>query len=211
MLSIKGLRSGYGKIEVLHDVILDIVQGQIVTLIGANGAGKTTLLKTISGLLRPGAGSISFEDKNIVRLPPHKIVGLGISHVPEGRAILKRMTVIDNLRMVTEGNQALRETVFWTPPELTAPTEADEVNSSLCHGFIFDFCGVEVDRVTGAVRVDKYVTMHDVYDFVRPTPRHTRRLPCGNRCRSRTRRYHPRPAAVQHHRDATARSVAANF
>jgi len=99
MLSIKGLRSGYGKIEVLHDVALDVAQGQIVTLIGANGAGKTTLLKTISGLLRPSAGNITFEGKSIVRYPPHKIVELGISHVPEGRAILKRMTVIDNLRM----------------------------------------------------------------------------------------------------------------
>ena len=99
MLSIKGLRSGYGKIEVLHDIALDVAQGQIVTLIGANGAGKTTLLKTISGLLRPSAGSITFEGKGIVRYPPHKIVELGISHVPEGRAILKRMTVIDNLRM----------------------------------------------------------------------------------------------------------------
>ena len=58
--------------------------------------------------------------------------------------------------------------VFWTPPELTAPTEADEVNSSLCHGFIFDFCGVEVDRVTGAVRVDKYVTMHDCGRVLHP-------------------------------------------
>ena len=70
--------------------------------------------------------------------------------------------------MVTDGNQALRETVFWTPPELTPPTEADEVNSSLCHGFIFDFCGVEVDRVTGAVRVDKYVTMHDCGRVLHP-------------------------------------------
>ena len=99
LLSIRGLRSGYGKIEVLHDVTLDVARGQIVTLIGANGAGKTTLLKTISGLLRPSAGSITFEGKSIVRRPPHKIVELGISHVPEGRAILKRMTVIDNLRM----------------------------------------------------------------------------------------------------------------
>lgn len=98
-LSIRGLRSGYGKIEVLHDVTLDVARGQIVTLIGANGAGKTTLLKTISGLLPPSAGSITFEGKSIVRRPPHKIVELGISHVPEGRAILKRMTVIDNLRM----------------------------------------------------------------------------------------------------------------
>jgi branched-chain amino acid transport system ATP-binding protein len=99
MLSIKGLRSGYGKIEVLHDLGLDILPGQIVTLIGSNGAGKTTLLKTISGLLRPNSGSIVFEGASIVRRPPHKIVGLGISHVPEGRAILKRMTVLDNLRM----------------------------------------------------------------------------------------------------------------
>ena len=99
MLSIKNLRSGYGKIEVLHDIGLEILQGQIVTLIGANGAGKTTLLKTISGLLRPNAGSIEFEGASIMRRPPHKIVRLGISHVPEGRAILKRMSVLDNLRM----------------------------------------------------------------------------------------------------------------
>jgi branched-chain amino acid transport system ATP-binding protein len=99
MLAIEGLRSGYGKIEVLHDVGLSIAQGQIVTLIGANGAGKTTLLKTISGLIRPKAGTIAFEGTSIVRLPAHKIVALGMSHVPEGRAILKRMTVFDNLRM----------------------------------------------------------------------------------------------------------------
>jgi 2-furoyl-CoA dehydrogenase large subunit len=69
---------------------------------------------------------------------------------------------------VPNTDQALRETVFWTPPELTAPTEADQVNSSLCHGFIFDFCGVEVDRVTSAVRVDKYVTMHDCGRILHP-------------------------------------------
>jgi len=99
MLAIRDLRSGYGKIEVLHDVNLSIEQGQIVTLIGANGAGKTTLLKTISGLIRPTAGTIEFEGRNIARWPAHKIVSLGLSQVPEGRAILKRMTVMDNLRM----------------------------------------------------------------------------------------------------------------
>ena len=99
MLSIAGLRAGYGKIEVLHEVALSIEQGQIVTLIGANGAGKTTLLKTISGLIRPSAGTIAFEGESIVRRAPHKIVARGLSHVPEGRAILKRMTVLDNLRM----------------------------------------------------------------------------------------------------------------
>jgi branched-chain amino acid transport system ATP-binding protein len=99
MLAVDGLRAGYGKIEVLHDIGLHIEPGQIVTLIGANGAGKTTLLKTISGLIRPGAGTIAFEGASIVRLPPHKIVARGLSQVPEGRAILKRMTVMDNLRM----------------------------------------------------------------------------------------------------------------
>ena len=99
MLAIEGLRAGYGKIEVLHDVGLAIEQGQIVALIGANGAGKTTLLKTISGLIRPTAGTIAFEGKDIGRRPAHKIVGLGVCHVPEGRAVLKRMSVLDNLRM----------------------------------------------------------------------------------------------------------------
>ena len=99
MLTISGLRSGYGKFEVLHNVSLAIEPGQIVALIGANGAGKTTLLKTISGLIRPTTGTIEFDGQAITRRPPHKIVGLGLSQVPEGRAILKRMTVLDNLRM----------------------------------------------------------------------------------------------------------------
>ena len=99
MLAVKGLRSGYGKLEVLHGVELTIERGHIVTLIGANGAGKTTLLKTISGLIRPTAGTIAFNGTSIARRPPHKIVALGLSQVPEGRAILKRMTVLDNLRM----------------------------------------------------------------------------------------------------------------
>ncbi len=70
--------------------------------------------------------------------------------------------------LVDADNHAIRETVFWTPPELTAPTEDDLINSSLCHGFIFDFCGVEVDRVTGQVRIDKYVTMHDCGRILHP-------------------------------------------
>jgi 2-furoyl-CoA dehydrogenase large subunit len=70
--------------------------------------------------------------------------------------------------LVPEGAQALRETVFWSPPELTAPGDKDETNSSLCHGFIFDFCGVEIDRITGAVRIDKYVTMHDCGRILHP-------------------------------------------
>ena len=99
MLTVEGLRAGYGKVEVLHDVSLEVAPGKIVALIGANGAGKTTLLKTISGLIRPAAGTIVFEGRDIASRPAHKIVALGISHVAEGRAILKRMTVLENLRM----------------------------------------------------------------------------------------------------------------
>jgi len=99
MLTVEGLRAGYGKVEVLNDVALEVAPGRIVALIGANGAGKTTLLKTISGLIRPTAGTIAFEGRDIARRPPHNIVALGMSHVPEGRAILKRMSVLENLRM----------------------------------------------------------------------------------------------------------------
>ena len=99
LLAIHGLHSGYGRIEVLRGIDLAVKQGQIVTLLGANGAGKTTLLKTISGLVRPSAGEIELEGVSIAGQPAHKIVAQGISHVAEGRAILKRMTVLDNLRM----------------------------------------------------------------------------------------------------------------
>ena len=99
LLAIHGLHSGYGRIEVLRGIDLAVEQGQIVTLIGANGVGKTTLMKTISGLVRPSAGEIELEGASIAGQPAHKIVAQGISHVAEGRAILKRMTVLDNLRM----------------------------------------------------------------------------------------------------------------
>jgi 2-furoyl-CoA dehydrogenase large subunit len=69
---------------------------------------------------------------------------------------------------IAEGDEALRETMFWTAPELTPPNEDDEINSSLCHGFIFDFCGVEIDRISGAARIDKYVTMHDCGRVLHP-------------------------------------------
>jgi len=124
MLSIAGLRAGYGKIEVLHDVALTVAQGQIVTLIGANGAGKTTLLKTISGLIRPNAGSIDFEGESIARRPAHKIVERGISHVPEGRAILKRMTVLDNLRMGAFVRREGRASATSSPSKVIWPRSA---------------------------------------------------------------------------------------
>ena len=99
MLEIKNLDVGYGAIHALHGISLSVPRGSIVTLIGANGAGKTTTLKTVSGLLRPRGGEIFYGGKDITGLPPHKIVELGISHVPEGRMIFANLTMMENLMM----------------------------------------------------------------------------------------------------------------
>jgi branched-chain amino acid transport system ATP-binding protein len=99
MLTVKNLQVNYGSVQALKDISIEVKQGEIVTLIGSNGAGKSTLLKTISGLIRPKQGSITFEGKDLTSIPPEKIVSIGISHVPEGRKIFSGMTVMENLRI----------------------------------------------------------------------------------------------------------------
>ena len=99
MLVVDDVFSGYGKSQVLHGVSLSVDEGEIVALIGANGAGKTTLLKTISGLIQAQSGTIQFQDTEIQNLSAHRIVESGVSQVAEGRAMLKRMTVLENLRI----------------------------------------------------------------------------------------------------------------
>ncbi len=98
VLAVEDLRAGYGRGDVLHGVSLEVRAGQIATLIGANGAGKSTLLRTISGLLRPRTGQIRLGQVAIGGAAPDRIVGLGVAHVPEGRQILARLTVEENLR-----------------------------------------------------------------------------------------------------------------
>ncbi len=83
----------YGAIRALKGLDLDVHQGEIVAIVGSNGAGKSTLLRTISGLVRPRTGSVLFEGRSLVGLPPHRIVAMGISHVPEGRRIFTELTV----------------------------------------------------------------------------------------------------------------------
>jgi len=99
LLEINDLRVSYGKIEAIKGISLKVNQGEIVTLVGANGAGKTTLLKTISGLLKPSAGKISFEGKDIQTIAPHNRVLAGLCQAPEGRGIFPGMTVLENLEM----------------------------------------------------------------------------------------------------------------
>jgi branched-chain amino acid transport system ATP-binding protein len=99
LLEISGVDAFYGRVQALHGVSLTCDQGEIVALIGSNGAGKTTTLRTISGLMHPAKGSISFGGSEITRTAAHKIVGLGICQSPEGRRLFPRMQVVDNLRM----------------------------------------------------------------------------------------------------------------
>lgn len=99
MLEIRGINVFYGAIQALKDVSIDVKEGEIVAIIGSNGAGKSTLLRTISGLLRPRSGSITFKGQAIHSMPPHEILRHGISHSPEGRRIFTNMSVLENLQL----------------------------------------------------------------------------------------------------------------
>lgn len=99
MLTIRDLQVKYGAITALRGISLDVPEQQIITLIGANGAGKTTTLRAISGLAKATAGSIRFNDTDLVQLRPHQIVAAGVSHSPEGRMIFANLTVQENLQM----------------------------------------------------------------------------------------------------------------
>ena len=109
MLEVNNIDTFYGKTQALWGVSLRIDEAEIVALIGANGAGKTTLLNTISGLLRPASGSVSFLGKRIDGLTAHSIVELGISHVPEGRRLFADMTVRENLEMGAYPHRAWKQ------------------------------------------------------------------------------------------------------
>ncbi|QFI69734.1 ABC transporter ATP-binding protein [Sinorhizobium alkalisoli] len=99
MLTVEGLRSRYGRIEVLHGIDLDVASGEIVTVIGANGAGKTTLLKCLSGIQPVSAGSIVFRGEAMTTVPAHRRVQRGLAQSPEGRQIFTNLTVEENLRL----------------------------------------------------------------------------------------------------------------
>lgn len=99
MLSVNDIHVYYGSIHAIKGVSFTINRGEIVTLIGANGAGKSTILKTVSGILKPKTGTISFQDRSLLGVPPHKIVAGGLAQCPEGRRIFQQLTVADNLEM----------------------------------------------------------------------------------------------------------------
>lgn len=99
MLEVKDLEVYYGMIQAIKGVSFEVNEGEVIALIGANGAGKTTILHTITGLLSPKKGSVKFEGKEITKIPAHKIVSLGMAHVPEGRRVFAELSVYQNLKM----------------------------------------------------------------------------------------------------------------
>jgi len=129
MLELHDVEVYYGSLRALKGVSLSVAEGELVTLIGSNGAGKSTTLKTISGLLRPKVGRVQYRGQPIDRLPPHRIVALGISHCPEGRHIFGRLTVAENLRLGAvqrrdpDGIRQDRERVYELFPVLKARSQ----------------------------------------------------------------------------------------
>ncbi len=99
LLTLSDIRVRYGSVEVLHGINLRVEEGEIVTILGANGAGKSTTLLTISGLVRPSSGEITFDGKALLKIPSHEVVNLGIAQSPEGRRVFGPMTVLENLRL----------------------------------------------------------------------------------------------------------------
>jgi branched-chain amino acid transport system ATP-binding protein len=102
LLVVESLRAGYGHADVLHEISLEVQAGEFATIVGANGAGKSTLLKTLMGLVK-GTGTLTFDGQDLLRLPAHRRVSLGIAYVPEGRRVFPAMTVEENLRVVARG------------------------------------------------------------------------------------------------------------
>ena len=99
MLEVKDLQVYYGMIQAIKGISFEVNQGEVIALIGANGAGKTTTLHTVTGLISPKSGQVLFEGKDITKTPAHKIVSMGMAHVPEGRRVFAELSVYENLRM----------------------------------------------------------------------------------------------------------------
>ncbi|NQK28876.1 ABC transporter ATP-binding protein [Streptococcus suis] len=136
MLEVKNLSVNYGVVEAVKDVSFEVNEGEVVTLIGANGAGKTSILRTISGLVRPSAGTISFLGNEIQKVPARKIVADGLSQVPEGRHVFAGLTVMENLEMGAflrnnrEENQANLKKIFARFPRLEERKNQDAATLS---------------------------------------------------------------------------------
>jgi len=106
ILEARELASGYGELQILWDITLNLQQGRLTTVVGSNGAGKTTLLRTIMGLVKPWKGTVIFDGQDVTRLSPHKKAEMGLVLIPEGRQLFTDMTVLENLEMGASPSRA---------------------------------------------------------------------------------------------------------
>ena len=116
MIDVKGIRSFYGKAQILNDISFSIAKGEVVSMLGRNGAGKTTTLKSIMQLVRPQTGSITFDGVELIGKPPHKVAKLGLGYIPEERRIFSDLTILENLEV---GRQPARDGIpVWSVDDL---------------------------------------------------------------------------------------------
>ncbi len=140
MLSVKNLSVGYGHLQVLEDLSLDLAEGEIVALLGGNGAGKTTTLRSIMGILAPWAGEVLFAGKALHEMTTSAIVGLGLSYVPEGKSVFPKMTVMEKLELALNSSEARRlkektlGEVFALFPRLADPKKRKQLAGTLSGG-----------------------------------------------------------------------------
>ena len=138
MLEVKDLEVYYGVIQAIKGISFHVEEGEVIALIGANGAGKTTTLQTITGMLNAQAGSIQFEGTELTKIPGHKIVSMGMAHVPEGRRVFAQLSVLENLKLgaytrkdKTEIEESLKR-VYKSFPRLEE--RKNQLAGDACHG-----------------------------------------------------------------------------
>ena len=176
MLTAENLNVYYGMIHALKDVSFHVDEGEIVALIGANGAGKTTTLHTISGMLQAKSGSVQFEGREIVKMPGHQIVSLGMSHVPEGRRVFAGLTVYENLKMgayTRKDKNEIAETlemVYTRFPRLKERTRqlAGTLKDAVAGADVF--IGVSAGNIFSAEDVATMADRAVVFAMANPTP-----------------------------------------
>ena len=129
MLEVKDLSVYYGVIQALKGISFEVNEGDVIALIGANGAGKTTTLHTITGLIPSKSGSITFDGKDITKVPGYKLVPMGIAHVPEGRRVFAQLSVLQNLKMGAYKRNDKQEIEGWRKERTSWPERFQAVNS----------------------------------------------------------------------------------
>ena len=133
MLNVQDLYVNYGMIQAVQVVSFEVNKGEIVALIGANGAGKTSILQTVTGIIQAKSGSVSFENNDITRKPAHKIVAMGMAHVPEGRRVFSQLTVLENLKLGAytrkDSKIFMKDSQGWRKESLSLPEHYQEESS----------------------------------------------------------------------------------